>query len=116
MSALIGLAVFGIGTLMAAYAWSRFESHRNERERRFVEAAARSAERRAAEDAEFAFQQQFADLLGQAEYFARHAEHEQGLHLLDGYTDLFPMPQRPAPPPAAVDEPWQLNPKADADE
>lgn len=115
MSALIGLAVFGIGTL-AAYAWSRFESHRNERERRFVEAAARSAERRAAEDAEFAFQQQFADLLGQAEYFVRHAEHEQGLLKLDDYTDLFPMPQRPAPPQVAVDEPWQLNPKAGADE
>lgn len=115
MSALIGLAVFGIGTL-AAYAWSRFESCRNERERRFVEAAARSAERRAAEDAEFAFQQQFADLLGRAEYIVRHAEHEQGLLRFDDYAELFPMPQRPVPRPAPPAEPWQLHFKADADD
>jgi hypothetical protein len=114
MGILIGLLTFGVATL-AACAWMRVEGRRNERE--FVEAVRESAERRAAAAAEFAFQQQFADVLGQADYFCRCSAHERGLLLPDDLAERYPsMPQRPGPPVADPAEPWQLNLEAGADE
>jgi hypothetical protein len=132
MGAFVACLAFGGGTLAA---WLRMRFERNRAEREFVEAAAESAERRDAElafkrraaavveladdlcrDSEFAFEQQLDDVLRLAEHVVCQAEHEQGLLRFDDYADLFPMPQRPDSPPTDPAEPWQLNPKAGADE
>lgn len=43
-----------------------------------------------------------------AECFCLQAVRDENTAFLDDLAILHPMPQRPAPPAAALDEPWQL--------
>jgi hypothetical protein len=122
MGAVILCLVIGTAVL-ASIVWGWREERRDARDLAVAERESADApaplQRRASaaprlaedlcQDAEFAFEQSLATVLDLADYYCRHAAHEDGLFRLDEYAERHPMPKRPAPPPAAAGEPWQLH-------